>query len=413
MQNRDSNDSEIFDLYAEALEKADADWRESPEIKKYKSETNPRMDSQSIKDIELFYEKPKDLPYKNNIIEQAHPEMCVISPAYDKINGLVENLNEAQSINIYNVQKGSPWGGPTQHKLAKQDLILELVSIANHMDALDNANLQSLADLCIADLSKQALKKEALWPGAIIIGLSLAAILGYSIYVNKSLPSDQGVKNNCEKAIEEIEDLTENHEWTQWLHQNVNESTRQELSDLKYKLQDLKQITEEYNNLDSSFTLKKVGDLSKLKDPGTLNSFKANAKVVQTYLTKIQETLPLISSCLDGLKWSAEHPNAEEDSAWWSTLKKLWRSVSSDDISDATRYLTTLQESCKKALQEALSIRKWSESKALEIEGETKAFSPEDLKTKQPQKSTEIPAIKEPMSQPQKPTFEEPLIPVV
>lgn len=377
MFNRDEQESEIFSLYAEALEKADSDWRESPEIKKYKSETNPRLDSMSLKDIELLYPAPSE----ESIIDQAHPDLVVISPAYDKINGLVENEKQRQAIDIYNVLKGSPWGGPTQHKLAKKDLLLELTKIANFMDSKNNLELTSLADECIEDL---AIKKEAAIP-LIVAGLSLAAVLGYGIFINKSLPSDQGIKNNCQKAIDELEDLTEDHQWTQWFHQNVNDTVKSQLSDLKYRLEELKQIAEQYNNLEPSFTMRKVSDLAQLKDAGAKAGFLSNIKVVDSYLSKIKEVLPLISNCLDGLKWSAEHTNTEEDSAWWSTLTKLWRTVSSDDIEDATRYLKTLQESCKKALQEALGVRKWADSEAAEIEGSMKPASPEEFTPKQPQ----------------------------
>ena len=79
---------------------------ESKELKRYKNDKYPRMDSQDIDIIESLYNVKPDssVEYERNIIDRAHPHSVVISPAYDKINGLVENENERHDI-IRNQEK--------------------------------------------------------------------------------------------------------------------------------------------------------------------------------------------------------------------------------------------------------------------------------------------------------------------
>ena len=75
---------------------------------------------------DLYEVKPKasdDMTYKNNIMEIAHPNSLVIAPAYDKINGLVENNIERQNI-LLNIVNKETNGLLTQHKYASNNLIL-------------------------------------------------------------------------------------------------------------------------------------------------------------------------------------------------------------------------------------------------------------------------------------------------
>ena len=93
--------SEIFDNFVKIALESDLISLDAPDKAKKKLEENPRADSLSAKDIEKLYNikpnAPKDMEYKKNIIEDAHPTPMVICPAYDRINGLVENENERQN----------------------------------------------------------------------------------------------------------------------------------------------------------------------------------------------------------------------------------------------------------------------------------------------------------------------------
>src|ERR1700722_16820201 len=154
--------SDIFEAYAKlAIERGlikASDEKESKELKKFRNETSPRAGSDTIEIIEQKYNthpgKPKSQEYKKNIMEVAHPKKVILSPAYDKINALIENNNERQNI-IINITQKPVNGMLTQHKYA-QELASSLMAIANDLDNQNIEPLRKLADECIEDLHKKA-----------------------------------------------------------------------------------------------------------------------------------------------------------------------------------------------------------------------------------------------------------------
>lgn len=148
---------DIFEKYAElAMERGLVS--KGDDLKK-KLEKNPRWDSQNISTIELLYgvkpDSPKEMEYKKNIVEVAHPNAVIVSPAHDPLNGLVENLNERNNI-LINIVNKTPDGHLTGRKYASDELVRSLVRIANEMDNRDAEELRVLADTCIEQMNKQA-----------------------------------------------------------------------------------------------------------------------------------------------------------------------------------------------------------------------------------------------------------------
>ena len=150
--------SEIFDEYVKIAEEKGIISKKEQEkaLKKYKDDVYPRIGSDDISTIEALYGvKPEgDYDYEHNIMEAAHKEPVVVAPAYDKINALVENEIEGQNIRI-NLVMGKPTTkyitqGP---KLARQELVMQLVRIANDMDNRNQEELRALADTCIEQLA--------------------------------------------------------------------------------------------------------------------------------------------------------------------------------------------------------------------------------------------------------------------
>jgi hypothetical protein len=144
--------SEIFDEYAKLAEKLG--------IVSTAEESSPKKSSkktrEEISTIEALYGvKDKDDSDKH-IMEQAHPNPCVIAPSYDKINGLVENEIERQNITI-NLIGAPPTGILGNKKLAQEQLTLALIRIANDMDNRGNDELRILADSCLEDLKKKVI----------------------------------------------------------------------------------------------------------------------------------------------------------------------------------------------------------------------------------------------------------------
>jgi len=228
--------SDIFDNYAKiALEKG-LFAKATPEELKRKLEENPRMDSLDKSKIESLYNTklnvPKGMDYKNNIIENAHPKSVIISPSYDKLNGLVENENERQNI-IMNIVNKVPNGLLTQRKYAERDLILSLVRVSNYLDNYNKQDLYKLADVCLEQTTNKKITKTAVDPivtpivAPIVAGTSLlagvpiisiligtAVVIG-AIYAYNHLGNiNQGFVENHNRLIKEIDDMLDSN--TNW-----------------------------------------------------------------------------------------------------------------------------------------------------------------------------------------------------
>lgn len=204
--------SEVFDAFIKIAEEKGMISPNAPEKAKKALEANPRWDSLDISAIEALYgvkpNLPKDNEYKNNIMEDAHPNSVIVSPSHDKLNGLVENNNEQQNILIHIVNR-TPDGLSTHRKYARQDLLLALVRVANDLDNRNQEELRKLADTCLEQAAK--IKKEA-WVVPVAIGV--AALIG-ALYTQQHLPFiNEGFEKNNQKLVTEVDDLLKSSaEW--------------------------------------------------------------------------------------------------------------------------------------------------------------------------------------------------------
>jgi len=196
----------VFENFIKIAEEQDLIPKDAPAKAKKKLEQNPRWDSLTEKEIAKLYnvkpDAPKGSEYKNNIIERAHPTSAVVSSAHDKINGLVENENERQTI-LLSILGKNPNGNLSNKKLAHQDLMLALVRVGNDLDNNNEHQLRALADACLTQLSIKTMKKTALAPALFVV----PALIG-SLYLQQHLPFvNDGFEKNHEKLIAEIDDL--------------------------------------------------------------------------------------------------------------------------------------------------------------------------------------------------------------
>jgi hypothetical protein len=242
----------------------------SDESKEKKSKTDP---SSVTKLYGVKPDLPKDSEYKRNIIEKAHPKSLVISPSYDKLNGLVENNNERQDI-ILNILSKTPTGHLTAKKYAQDDLVLALVSLGNHLDNVDNDELRILADTCLLQVS--SLRKNALAPAVPIVA-GIGVIIGL-LYLQQHMSNENtGFESNTKRLISEIDDL---------LSSNANvygyEYTPQLLSIAQELKSKVIEFESEYNkilpvitSLETPRTGKELKELSEKPETGSLiNSYK-------------------------------------------------------------------------------------------------------------------------------------------
>ena len=168
--------SDIFEDFVKIAEDKGLLSGTTHEDAKRKLEENPRMDSLDSAAIEALYgvkpDAAKEMEYEKNISEIAHPEAVVVSPSYDKINGLVENINERQNI-IMNIVDQTPDGVLRQKKYAEQEFIMSLVRVGNDLDNKNQDKLRILADTCLQQITSEgSIEKKA------FLGMGLAGSVG-------------------------------------------------------------------------------------------------------------------------------------------------------------------------------------------------------------------------------------------
>jgi len=278
--------SDIFNSYIEISEKRGlVKIAEETESDKSKAilDKNPRADSLTKEKIGKLYNleinTPKEMKYERNIVELAHPKPKYIHTSYDKLNGLVENVNERQDIMLRIVNKRTS-GAIAQHKYAQDEIVRALVRIANDMDNRDEEGLRSLADECITELKKNAFSLDDIgslfgghgrvpeWlrlpaaslrsdiPVMAIAGVA-AAILGAPVWATMTgfgaaglavapivswmfgmAPIVKRIHENCEVVLDEMDDFSE----------EIHGVEKRFLDELKEGVIKLKAASENYYN---------------------------------------------------------------------------------------------------------------------------------------------------------------------
>lgn len=207
--------SEIFDNFVKIAQEKGMISNDSSEAKK-KIEQTGRAGSDDISTIEALYgvktDPAKGMDYKNNIMEVAHPNSVVVSPSYDKLNGLVESNIERQNI-LLNIVNKPVNGHSTQHKYAETQLLLTLVRIGDELDKRNENELRALSDVCLEQTSKKNFTKTAQDPVTLTIA-GIAAILGGVYLKNHMRFISDGLEADHAKLMGEIDDiLNSNSDW--------------------------------------------------------------------------------------------------------------------------------------------------------------------------------------------------------
>jgi hypothetical protein len=205
-----------------------------------------RMDSLTIDAIEKLYNLKPDasegLDYKNNIMESAHPDSLVISPAYDKLNGLIENNIERQNIMLRIVNK-TPDGLLTQRKYAQKELILSLVRTANELDNQNKDQLRILADSCLNSINKKAAGPAALAFFSPTTVFLAGAAFAVSYLVSKMDDLDRGFEGNHERLITNLQNILDN-EVTLGFGFELTDKGKE---DIKHTIDILNKFKDQYN----------------------------------------------------------------------------------------------------------------------------------------------------------------------
>lgn len=316
--------SEIFESFAkiaidQGLIEVNAESRTQED--KYK-------DSEYKKNIQNLYHIDLD---KEDLLDLAHPKPVIISPSYDKINGLVENLKERHNIMVGIVNKHQ--GGnllSEKYADAHDELLGELVRLGFSMDNKKIDNLRILADDC----SNRITKKALFGIDDLVIGGGIAAVLGLIAIINHTTPSDQGVFNNCEKAIIEIKELRPK---LPQIGKNIDSL----LTDLQF----LQNLSKNYNDLDGI----DASTPEKLVDAAKQNKDKLD--LVKKYKSSCAYMAGEINQYVDMIK--SYKANDERSYDWWQRIKNVTEYITGDDKQDAVLALQTLQKSLQESVTEA------------------------------------------------------------
>lgn len=198
--------SDIFNEYAKIMEDQGLlkNAQRSSEAK-----TRPQgIDPEAIQ--MLYHVKPNGKDEKP-IVEQAHPEPAYVAPAYDRMNGLVENVQERQNMMI-EIMEDPQHGKLTQHRYVKanNELLQELIRVATFMDNRNQEDLMKLADSCAQNLTE--FKKKAFLPAIGWLAAAKAAgwiTAGLSAYtaLSNNLNLSAGLINDADALISEAEDI--------------------------------------------------------------------------------------------------------------------------------------------------------------------------------------------------------------
>lgn len=285
-----------------------------------------------------------------SIIEEAHPNMLIIAPSYDKVNGLVENEEQRHDIMVGLVNKSPVPNTPTR-KIAEKELLDALISIGFALDSEDQDALRDKADECSIELVKQVeaktapkqIKKEAIAFLAVLpyILYSVGAIAAIGVIKSQLVGFiSQGPMADTERLISELNDILDKvgpqnrqiiKEWIDalnWFHGESN----------KIKSLLSKQSTVEIKDISS---IDKVG-LEKAS-----KYTKEEFEEIKKY-TKLTETVSNNLHRLRAALNSMQEQSDSSESEWWSALKGAWHSFVGSDLDDAKNATDALISSLKK-----------------------------------------------------------------
>lgn len=258
---------------------------------------NPRWDSRSAKDIEKMYntkpKAPSDMEYEHDVMEIAHPKKnpLIISPAHDKINGLIESEQEGQNIRIHIVQKNNN-GQLIQNRLAEKTLTLSLVRLANELDIKGNEKLCKLADICLEQLTNKSGFQKKAFPVLITI---IAGLFG-AYYLQQHIAKGAGnIIGDAQKLDSDIQDFfNSNSNWG--VGQDYSRPFLDMLNVLRMQVRNFDQVVKETLPIIQNYQLPKTG--KELATQAQSADGQQAAKALETLNAAYQEVHPFFNKVI-------------------------------------------------------------------------------------------------------------------
>lgn len=253
-------------------------------IRKNQNSASSTTTEQIAKLYNIKTETSKDMEYKTNIMEIAHPNTVVISPAYDRLNGMVGSEIEKQNITINKINR-LPHGQYLSKKYAK-NLALSLVRIANSTES-KSPELTKLADEAIEQI------KIALAP--MVIGTSIAATLGFLYYANHCESVNHGFEINHRNLLDSLDDLINPVDGVLTGYE-YSDNLKRLLADFKLKLSSLYDSYKEVDSLVDQLEQPKTTE--ELKEIAAKPETKEILVAYKNYASKINSMEPYVRKIL-------------------------------------------------------------------------------------------------------------------
>ena len=347
--------SDIFNAYVKLMQDR-AKTASAEHTEKSFKETNPRHDSLSIEQISKLYNtKPdtlKDMQYERNIMEDAHPVPVVLMPAYDRLNGLVENENEGQAIRV-NITNKVPDGLSLLHRYAQKEFVHSLVDVANELDKQNQTGLLALADACLLQMAGKPIEKQGI--GHLAIGLGVAAVVGV-LYAQQHLPMhSDGFDADYQKVIAEIDDIIDSDHNPIFVGYSYTPQFIQMMSGMKTELSKLydayHKVLPELENVEQPHNR---ADYVRIARHSTTQSA---VQALQEFKTVVREVWPYFSKVMANFSNAGFKQRAITGKGMLSSMVDYtnvlhggWGLIS-DDFDDIVHAMKTLQGDVKNVIK--------------------------------------------------------------
>lgn len=338
------------------------------------TETNPRYDSLDLDAIQMLYGiKPNG--EEKHIMEQAHPDPVVIAPAYDAVNGLVENNLERQDVMHYIATKPNH-GKHIQERYvkARKELLNEVLKVAFVLDRDNEEELMNFADNCAEQLTKTSAIIAAIpWlTWTLLAKLTAGTVASVGLVNNFSGMLSEGFATDADRAIEEVNDV---------INENDLPGYEKDLQDLVNLITEVKQLHAELATLNVS------GD----NEQDIQNQLKEGETLLINFIKKAR-LLSREAANISGIIAASE----STDRPWYSGfgLKKIVETIWTTDKQDAKTALDTLRGSLSESITNMQRFYQAVKSKAQNMkdniddvlieENESPEELPEDLSVQTP-----------------------------
>jgi hypothetical protein len=327
-----------------------------------------------------------DMEDVEDIIEKAHPNKVIIAPSYDKLNGLIENINERHDVMV-GITNKIPNGTLTNHKYAQTELLNELIRLGYDLDNQGFEKIAIMADDCAVKLSDQEnmIVKEAyifpllklvgkfILPAVLTEGVSyalkgnngvrtvrkgttskipgvvngLGALLAILFIKNKIYGEiSQGINPDAERAIEALNDLklevspVHRGELDKWI------GVLSYIRDNTKRAEMIAGNNEHQEILSSKDVIKSVDVESSVKGTKEELEFLGEFRKMAEYIVdKIGKDMGPVSTGFIKQIANMQVESSETSSSWWEMAKDLYGKVVGNEKDDAINAIAALRDS--------------------------------------------------------------------